>query len=233
MIPPPPASVPRNPAAPLLILISAPSGGGKTTLCQQLLARHPEMTRAITCTTRAPRPGERDGVDYYFLDPAAFARRVAEGGFLEHASVYGHSYGTPKSEVLERLRQGSDVLLNIDVQGAAAICSAAGQDPELRRALVTVFLTPASLAELEARLRKRATDAEAALQTAPQRGARRRLRSGRISSTSSSAPPSPRTCAAWNASSKPSACAHPAPSRRGDGPCKDAFTLNPAPASAV
>ena len=164
MIQPPPASVPRNPAAPLLILISAPSGGGKTTLCQQLLARHPEMTRAITCTTRAPRPGERDGVDYYFLDPAAFARRVAEGGFLEHATVYGHSYGTPKSEVLERLRQGRDVLLNIDVQGAAAICSAAGQDPELRRALVTVFLTPSSLSELDTRLRKRATDAEAVLQ---------------------------------------------------------------------
>lgn len=164
MTQPPPASVPRNPAAPLLILISAPSGGGKTTLCQQLLARYPEMTRAITCTTRAPRPGERDGVDYYFLDPAAFARRVAEGGFLEHATVYGHSYGTPKSEVLDGLRQGRDVLLNIDVQGAAAICSAAAQDPELRRALVTVFLTPSSLSELDTRLRKRATDAEAVLQ---------------------------------------------------------------------
>lgn len=164
MIQPPPASVPRNPAAPLLILISAPSGGGKTTLCQQLLAQHPEMSRAVTCTTRPPRPGEREGVDYYFLDPAAFARRVAEGGFLEHANVYGHAYGTPKSEVLERLRQGHDVLLNIDVQGAAALCSASAQDPGLRRALVTVFLTPASLAELDTRLRRRATDAEAVLQ---------------------------------------------------------------------
>ena len=163
MTPPPPESVPRNPAAPLLILISAPSGGGKTTLCQHLLAGHPEMTRAITCTTRAPRPGERDGVDYYFLDPAAFARRVAEGGLLEHASVYGHCYGTPKSEVLERLRQGNDVLLAVDVQGAAAVCSAAARDPGLRGALVTVFLTPPSLAELEGRLRKRATDSEAAL----------------------------------------------------------------------
>ena len=159
----PPASLPRNPAAPLLILISAPSGGGKTTLCEQLLARHPEMSRAITCTTRAPRSGERDGADYYFLDPAAFARRVAEGGFLEHATVYGHSYGTPKSEVLERLRQGRDVLLNIDVQGAATICATSAQDPALRAALVTVFLTPGSLAELEGRLRKRAADSEAAL----------------------------------------------------------------------
>ncbi|MGD0410186.1 MAG: guanylate kinase [Verrucomicrobiota bacterium] len=160
----PPESVPRNPAAPLLILISAPSGGGKTTLCQRLLAKHPEMTRAVTCTTRAPRPGERDGADYYFLDPDAFARRVAAGGFLEHAGVYGHCYGTPKCEVLERLHQGKDVLLTVDVQGAAAICSASAQDPGLRRALVTVFLAPASLAELEERLRKRATDTEEELQ---------------------------------------------------------------------
>jgi len=164
MTQPPPESVPRNPAAPLLILISAPSGGGKTTLCQHLLASHPEMTRAITCTTRAPRLGERDGVDYYFLDPAAFAQRLAAGGLLEHASVYGHFYGTPKSEVLERLHQGLDVLLAVDVQGAAAIGSAAALDPGLRRALVTVFLTPASRADLEGRLRKRATDAEAVLQ---------------------------------------------------------------------
>ncbi len=164
MTPLPPDSAPRNPAAPLLILISAPSGGGKTTLCQHLLAKHPEMTRAITCTTRPPRPGERDGADYYFLDDAAFAQRLAEGGFLEHASVYGHCYGIPKSEVLERLRQGRDVLLTIDVQGAATVCAAAAQDPELRRALVTVFLSPASPAELEGRLRKRATDSEAELQ---------------------------------------------------------------------
>jgi guanylate kinase len=159
----PPPYVLRNPAAPLLILLSAPSGGGKTTLSQRLLARHPEITRAITCTTRPPRPGERDGADYYFIDSAAFERRVAAGGFLEHAAVYGHAYGTPKSEVLERLRQGRDVLLNVDVQGAATLCSAAARDPDLRGALVTVFLTPVSLAELELRLRKRAADTEAAL----------------------------------------------------------------------
>ncbi|HXR06364.1 MAG TPA: guanylate kinase [Candidatus Acidoferrum sp.] len=161
---PPPDSVPRNPAAPLFIVISAPSGGGKTTLCQQLLAKHPEMTRAITCTTRAPRPGERDGADYHFLDAAAFARRVAEGDFLEHATVYGHAYGTPKAGILERLRQGQDVLLNVDVQGASTICTNAVKDLDLWRALVTVFLTPRSLAELEGRLRKRATDSEADLQ---------------------------------------------------------------------
>jgi guanylate kinase len=145
-------------SSPLLILISAPSGGGKTTLCQQILARHPGMVRAITCTTRPPRAGEIDGRDYYFLDSATFAKRLAAGGFLEHATVYNHCYGVPKTEVLDTLRQGSDVLLNVDVQGAATVCSRAAQDPELARALVTVFLTPASLAELDARLKRRGTD---------------------------------------------------------------------------
>jgi len=147
--------------SPLLVLLSAPSGGGKTTLCQQLLAARPDMARAITCTTREPRPGEKDGVDYYFLDAASFLKRVQAGNFLEHATVYGHSYGTLKSEVLGKLRQGKDVLLNVDVQGAAAIRAAAEEDAELKRALVTVFLTPPSLAVLEARLKKRGTDSAA------------------------------------------------------------------------
>src|SRR5580698_11416647 len=103
---------------PLLIVISAPSGGGKTTLCQQLLARHPEMTRAVTCTTRPPRTGEIEGRDYYFIDKNEFARRVHARAFLEHAIVHENSYGTPTAQVLDNLRQGRDVLLNIDVQGA-------------------------------------------------------------------------------------------------------------------
>lgn len=148
----------------LLILISAPSGGGKTTLCQQLLAARPDMVRAITCTTRSPRPGERDGVDYYFLDTASFQKRVKAGDFLEHATVYGHSYGTLKSEVLGKLRRNRDVLLNVDVQGAASIQECAAKDVELKRALVSVFLTPASLATLEQRLRKRGTDAPDVIQ---------------------------------------------------------------------
>ena len=106
---------------PLLILISAPSGGGKTTLCQQLLAARPDMTRAVTCTTRAPRPGEKNDVDYYFLDPADFQRRVQAGEFIEHATVFGRSYGLLRSELLDKLRRGRDVLLNVDVQGAATI----------------------------------------------------------------------------------------------------------------
>jgi guanylate kinase len=151
-------------ATPLLIVISAPSGGGKTTLCQQLLAKHPEMRRAITCTTRAPREGEADGRDYYFIDKAEFERRVKAGAFLEHAHVHGQYYGTPAAEVADKLRQGLDVLLNIDVQGAATLCARAAADADFRRAMVTVFLTPPSLKELERRLRRRATDSEAELQ---------------------------------------------------------------------
>ncbi|HYG36555.1 MAG TPA: guanylate kinase [Clostridia bacterium] len=158
------ASKPPPGLSPLLIIISAPSGGGKTTLCQQLLAARPEMTRAITCTTRAPREGEQDGIDYYFLDAASFLKRVQAGNFLEHATVYGNSYGTLKSEVLGKLRQGKDVLLNVDVQGAAAVREKAMEDPELRRALLSVFLTPPSMKILEERLRKRGTDSEAVVQ---------------------------------------------------------------------
>lgn len=155
---------PAKNLSPLLIVISAPSGGGKTTLCQQLLAARPETARAITCTTRQPREAERDMVDYYFLDPASFLKRVQAGHFLEHATVHGNSYGTLKSEVLGKLRQGRDVLLNVDVQGASAIRERAEQDLELKRALVSVFLTPPSVSILETRLRKRATDSEAVIQ---------------------------------------------------------------------
>ena len=158
----PKAAMPTT--SPLLILISAPSGGGKTTLCQQLLAARPDMTRAVTCTTRAPREGERDGVDYYFLDAASFLKRVQAGNFLEHATVHGNSYGTLKSEVLGKLRNGKDVLLNIDVQGAATIRQRAADDHELKQALISVFLTPPSMAVLEQRLRRRATDSEAVIQ---------------------------------------------------------------------
>jgi guanylate kinase len=155
---------PEKKSAPLLILISAPSGGGKTTLCQQLLRARPDMTRAITCTTRAPRPGEKDGVDYHFFDAAEFLKRLHAGNFLEHATVYGNSYGILKSELLGKLREGKDVLLNVDVQGAATIREQAEGEPELKRALVTVFLTPTPLTVLEERLQKRGADAIAVIQ---------------------------------------------------------------------
>lgn len=151
-------------ASPLLIVISAPSGGGKTTLCEQLLAARKEMARAITCTTRAPRAGEVNGKDYYFLDAETFLKRVQAGHFLEHATVYGNSYGTLRSEVLDKLRAGRDVLLNIDVQGAASVRASVEHDEELRRAFVSVFLTPPSMEILEARLKKRGQDAPAVIQ---------------------------------------------------------------------
>jgi len=151
-------------AKPLLILISAPSGGGKTTLCRQLLRVRRGMVRAVTCTTRAPRKGERNGVDYHFLKADDFLKRVQAGNFLEHATVYGNSYGLLKSELLGKLRRGHDVLLNVDVQGAATIVRKAAAEPELKRALVTIFLTPTSLAEIQRRLTRRGADAPAVIQ---------------------------------------------------------------------
>jgi guanylate kinase len=157
-------TAPVKKSAPLLILISAPSGGGKTTLCQQLLKARPDMTRAITCTTREPRPGEKDGVDYHFFTAAEFLKRLHAGNFLEHATVYGNSYGILKSELLGKLREGKDVLLNVDVQGAATIREQAEGEPDLKRALITVFLTPTPLSVLEERLKKRAADSPAIIQ---------------------------------------------------------------------
>lgn len=150
-----------HPPQPVLLLISAPSGGGKTTVCQQLLATVPDLTRIVTCTTRSRRPGETDGVDYHFLGIKEFERRVAAGEFLEHAQVYGNRYGTLRSEVAARLRSGRDVLLTVDVQGAASIREHAAADAELEAALVTVFLTPSSVEVLAARLARRGHDAPA------------------------------------------------------------------------
>jgi guanylate kinase len=144
----------------LLIVLSAPSGAGKTTLCQQLTMADARIKRAITCTTREPRAGECDGVDYYFLGSKEFLKRVQDGAFLEHATVHGHRYGTLKSEVLSRLHVGQDVLLNVDVQGATSIRQQARDNTELRAAMIQVFLTTASLPELETRLRKRNQDAD-------------------------------------------------------------------------
>ena len=133
-------------------------------MCQQLLAACPYMARAITCTTRAPRQGEKDGVDYYFLGSAEFQKHVRAGDFIEHAEVFGRGYGTLHSELLDKLRSGRNVLLNVDVQGAATIRERAKSEPELEHALITVFLTPSSFAVLEERLTKRNTDAPEEIQ---------------------------------------------------------------------
>lgn len=147
----------------LLIVLSAPSGAGKTTLCEQLLKIYPNLTRAVTCTTRAPRENEVPDRDYYFLSADDFLKKVQAGDFLEHATVYGNSYGTLRSEVLHRFERGKDVILTVDVQGAETIRRRTLEDPALRDALVTVFLTPPSLEELRNRLKNRDSDSAEAV----------------------------------------------------------------------
>ena len=133
-----------------LVVVSGPSGVGKTTVCDLLLARD-EFERVVTATTRAPRGRERDGYDYHFLDDATFDAWVKDGRFLEWADVYGKKYGSPRAGADEILARGRYPLLNIDVQGAASL-RAAGLD------CLRVFLLPPSWEELERRLRGRGTD---------------------------------------------------------------------------
>jgi len=143
----------------LLLVVSAPSGAGKTTLCERLLAACPAMIRSITCTTRAPRGAEVDGRDYHFLTPAEFDRRVAEDLFLEHALVHGNRYGTLRGSVEEGLRAGKDVLLVIDVQGAASVRAATRSlGGLLASSYVDIFISPPLLETLRDRLTRRGED---------------------------------------------------------------------------
>lgn len=141
----------------ILYLVSGPSGSGKSTLCRRL-AKEGHAEFSISCTTRAPRPGEEHGREYYFLSTEEFRRRAEAGEFLEHATVHENSYGTLKSEVMERLRAGVDVVMDIDVQGAALV--RACDDALIRGALVDLFVMPPDEVELESRLRGRGTDSE-------------------------------------------------------------------------
>ena len=125
--------------------ISAPSGGGKTTVCNALLKAHPELRRAITC-------------DYYFLSPEEFESKRQKGEFLEWANVYGNYYGTLKSEILSRLKRGEDVIVSVDVQGIASIREQSYRDESLRESLVTLFIALPGIGELKARLAGRGTD---------------------------------------------------------------------------
>ncbi len=144
----------------LLIIVSGPAGSGKTTLCDRMLAEIPAIERVVTSTTRQPRGGEVDTVDYYFFDHDTFKAKIAAGAFYEYAHVHSNLYGTLKSEVQDKLAAGTDLLLNIDVQGAALMRETAKNDPLLQGNVVTVFIMPPSLEELENRLRGRGTDAE-------------------------------------------------------------------------
>jgi guanylate kinase len=152
----------------ILFVISAPSGTGKTTLCENLRAT-PDFIYSVSCTTRLPRAGEVDGTDYHFLSREDFLSRASRGEMLEYAEVHDNYYGTLKATVKEALAQGTDVLLDIDVQGASAIRKS--DDPMVRDSLVDVFIMPPTIEELEKRLRKRGTETEEQME--------RRLTTGR------------------------------------------------------
>lgn len=151
------------PGTPKVFVITGPSGVGKGTLIRGLLERVPELELSVSATTRAPRPGEQDGVDYHFLTPERFEHQVAAGDFVEHATYSGNRYGTLRSELERRLRTGAGVVLEIEVQGARQVRAAMPES-------VAVFIAPPSRDALRARLVGRGTDSaeqvDARLQTA-------------------------------------------------------------------
>ena len=138
----------------LLIVLSSPSGAGKTTISRMLLSADDEVTMSISATTRPIRPGEVDHVDYHFVDDAEFDRMIKAGEFVEWAMVFGYRYGTPKAPVKAALKEGRDILFDIDWQGARQL------EPDFGEHLVTIFLLPPSMDELERRLLARGTDTE-------------------------------------------------------------------------
>jgi guanylate kinase len=146
---------------PMIFIVSAPSGAGKTTLCDKLQAEFDSLHYAITATTRPAREGEVDGKSYYFVKPEEFERKLGEGEFFETAIVHGYRYGSPKSPMIHALQSGKDVLMNLDVQGAAAIRdyvkNAPPGDP-LYRELIDIFVVPPSLEILKNRLTRRGKD---------------------------------------------------------------------------
>ncbi len=139
-----------------LLIVSGPSGSGKTTLCRRA-AEAGLASYSISCTTRPPRPGEQDGVDYYFLSPEEFDAKVEHGAFLEHATVHANRYGTLIAHIKEQLELGKNIVMDIDVQGAASVRNCA--DELIARAYADVYIY-LSDAEVEARLRSRETDDE-------------------------------------------------------------------------
>jgi len=147
----------------LLLVVSAPSGAGKSTLCNRLVEKIPSMTYSISCTTRAPRGEEKNHEHYHFLTREEFCERVDRGDFLEFAEVHGNFYGTLKETVREALAGGRDLIMDVDVQGAAQIreaCESLPMQDPVRKGFVDIFIAPPSMAELRRRLCGRATDAE-------------------------------------------------------------------------
>lgn len=142
----------------VLIVISGPSGAGKGTICKALLEKHPEIKLSVSATTRSPRVGEVDGVNYHFLNKETFLKRIDENDFLEYAEVYGNYYGTPKSNVEEILNSGKDVILEIDIQGALKV-------KEHSEDGVFIFILPPSMEELKQRIIKRGSETPESLMT--------------------------------------------------------------------
>jgi guanylate kinase len=138
----------------ILLVLSSPSGAGKTTITRALAAAEPSVSISISVTTRPPRDGEVDGRHYHFISEARFAEMVAAGELLEHASVFGHSYGTPRAPVTQALAAGTDIISDVDWQGTQQLAEKVRQD------LVAVFILPPSLGALDERLRRRAQDSD-------------------------------------------------------------------------
>ena len=142
----------------LMLVISSPSGAGKTSLSRRLVADHADLSLSISATTRGPRPGEKDGREYHFVTREAFDGMVADSAFLEWAEVHEHRYGSPKAPIMQALSEGQDVLFDIDWQGAAQIAASAPGD------VVRVFILPPSMQDLRRRLYARAQDEGAVIE---------------------------------------------------------------------
>lgn len=151
-------TIEHGPKRGMMLVISSPSGAGKTSLSRRFLADHPELKMSVSCTTREPRPGELEGREYHFIDRAAFDRMIAEDAFLEWAEVHENRYGSPRAPVEQSLSEGRDVLFDVDWQGARSIGGAGGED------VVRVFILPPTIAELKRRLYARAEDDPAVIE---------------------------------------------------------------------
>jgi guanylate kinase len=149
----------------LLIVLSSPSGAGKSTIARMLLEADKDVTMSVSATTRPKRPGEVDDSDYHFVDDAGFDSMIAKNDFVEWAPVFGYRYGTPKAPVKDALRKGRDILFDIDWQGTQQLEAAMGED------LVSIFILPPSMAELERRLRSRGTDSDGVIEDRMSRAA--------------------------------------------------------------